>query len=375
MNHRFMSNRSGAILAMAAAAAFLLIGLTAIVTDIGYVYYNQARLQTAINASWKAGYDRMVKINQEKGHITDEDKTEIRNHILEIMKINGYTDEGLTNIGVTFGNNNNLHITDRKPVGLFFSRIFNQKTTNVTAERFNHQLDTGQGIVPLGIPHGVVKDISGTRYTADLFKAGENFIVDREYILKLGNSTDNLDNNQASDEGLLKHKFGLLDPDNYAGGNETDYLNRFKYGYSAPVDLGARVLADDGNKQEHTDEAVDFRVVGDNDFEANRRVIVPITDIGPEIAENNLINAAAQTIYDLQGLDNPGGDFLPGDEGYNFGASVRVIGFAEFEILNPDEYTRKGDEYGEGDLGDLGHHLPGQVRGKFIRYIIKPARR
>jgi len=102
-------------------------------------------------------------------------------------------------------------------------------------------------------------------------------------------------------------------------------------------------------------------------------------------------NSAAISIYDIQGRDNSGGIFDPTK--YGFEASVQIIGFAEFEIIPKSEYTRSGikrDENGnpildddgnpiyeeldiqDGDVGDLGAYQTGQVRGKFIRYIIDP---
>ncbi|HNW12683.1 MAG TPA: hypothetical protein PKI71_15070, partial [Candidatus Rifleibacterium sp.] len=52
------------------------------------------------------------------------------------------------------------------------------------------------------------------------------------------------------------------------------------------------------------------------------------------------------------------------------------IGFAEFEVIPPASYTRAGYDgsldYEAGDAGDLGPYQPGQVRGKFIRYIVNP---
>jgi hypothetical protein len=49
-----------------------------------------------------------------------------------------------------------------------------------------------------------------------------------------------------------------------------------------------------------------------------------------------------------------------------------VIGFAEFELLDEDDYDRVGTNFDTGDNGDLGPIMPGQVRGKFLRYIVDP---
>lgn len=173
--------------------------------------------------------------------------------------------------------------------------------------------------------------------------------------------------------GKSKNNYGVVDPDNSNSGGANDYRDRFMFGANIPVDINDRLMGESGNMVGPTDQAVEFRILGSEEFAPNRRVIVPITDIGPEIAENNPKNALASTVYDLQGQDHPNGFYRP--ENYDFGSSVRIIGFAEFEILSPAEYTRDekdGLVYESGDAGDLGPYQPGQVRGRFIRYIIHP---
>jgi hypothetical protein len=67
--------------------------------------------------------------------------------------------------------------------------------------------------------------------------------------------------------------------------------------------------------------------------------------------------------------DSPNGAIAPASD---FGSSVRVIGFAEFDLLSVPNYTRAGENLVDGDNGDLGPVIPGQVRGIFKRYVIKP---
>lgn len=170
--------------------------------------------------------------------------------------------------------------------------------------------------------------------------------------------------------GKQKSNYGPVDPDNIGGGGANDYRDRFKFGFNQPLDLNDRIVPEPGNMRGPTDQAVDFRINGDNDYTPNRIVIVPITDVPPEVPENNSQNADAKTVYDLQGKDHPNGSYDPDD--YDFGSSVRIIGFAAFEIIGEDEYSRDGDTYSSGDSGDLGPYQPGQVRGRFLRYIVKP---
>jgi hypothetical protein len=86
--------RRGGALVMTGLAAIFMLGMTALVTDIGYLYYSQSHLQTAVNAGWKAGYDRMLETVQgayapPAGSTQDQ---AIRAHILDVMAQNGITE-------------------------------------------------------------------------------------------------------------------------------------------------------------------------------------------------------------------------------------------------------------------------------------------
>ena len=56
------NNRAGAILVMTALLSTAIMAITAIVVDIGYLYFKKNELQTAVNAAWLAGNDRLMKI-------------------------------------------------------------------------------------------------------------------------------------------------------------------------------------------------------------------------------------------------------------------------------------------------------------------------
>jgi hypothetical protein len=185
-------------------------------------------------------------------------------------------------------------------------------------------------------------------------------------------STKIIDPGDPDDPIIGRHKsnYGVVDPDNYVSGGANDYRDRFMYGFDQPLQLSDRVLPESGNMAGPTDQAVEYRLFGDLLASPGTRIIVPITDVPPEVGVNNTHNASAATIYDLQGQDHPNGIYNPAE--YNFGSSVRIIGFAEFEILGPASYTRDGGTIEEGDAGDLGGYQAGQVRGKFVQYIIRP---
>ena len=76
---------------LTAAISVLLVGIIAMVTDVGTVYYEHARLQTATNAAWKAGYDKLSEIRKLKTTLTTEDELTIKNHMKEVMAANGFS--------------------------------------------------------------------------------------------------------------------------------------------------------------------------------------------------------------------------------------------------------------------------------------------
>ena len=87
----FSKLRRGNVTLLTAAISIVLVGIVALVTDVGYVYYDHARLQTATNAAWKAGYDKLAEIRKTKSKLTAEDELTIKNHMLEVMAANGFS--------------------------------------------------------------------------------------------------------------------------------------------------------------------------------------------------------------------------------------------------------------------------------------------
>jgi hypothetical protein len=86
------------------------------------------------------------------------------------------------------------------------------------------------------------------------------------------------------------------------------------FGFNAPIEINDRLLPESGNMRGPTDQAVDFRINGDTVYPPNTRIIVPITDIGPEVPLNNSHNVDAQHL-DLQGNDQPNGAYRPNSTG------------------------------------------------------------
>ncbi len=114
---------------MVAVGAVLFLGLSALVTDVGWMYFNHARLQTAVNAAWKAGFDRMMMTSfKNSGPLDDGDQSLIKSHIKEIFDANGFKEGDLKDISIDFGDGLQLKVYAKKEVGLFFAKILNFQT-------------------------------------------------------------------------------------------------------------------------------------------------------------------------------------------------------------------------------------------------------
>lgn len=507
-----LSTRGGILIITAFSAVFIL-GMTALVTDIGFVYFNQSRLQTAVDASWKAGFDSLLALRQQGVAVPDAyHRRMVTQQVREVMTHNGYSAQELEALNVSIGPGTKIEVSMEQNVGLFFARILDIDFMRVSASRAQHPDFPDMGVVPFAIPHGEVYDIAPRRYNVSLFDSGQGFNEGEEYIIKLGEADDDpqrgdvlpfgivpiddtnadfgyvvgeqyeiksspgggglltpgnfgllrmggaganvfrnnvkygydgeveigsnftpqpgnvagptidsinyrIDNgmidvtipvvvgygagasadvtvigflnfrliqtgvegrgNNAKAsviaeylgttyedpdaEGFIKNNFGVVNLHNDRSVDESEqYVDGLKHGFESAIDIDDRLVTIEGNMAAETQEAVDFKIHGDAQFQPSRTVIVPITAVGDEIAQNNPDNADAQTIYDLQGQDDPGGTYDVNE--YSFGSAVRVIGFAEFEIIEESEYQRE----------ELGEYYEGQVRGRFIRYIVEP---
>ncbi len=186
----FKKLRKGNITLLTAAISVLLVGVVALVTDVGYLYYDHARLQSATNAAWKAGYDKLAEIRKIKSRLTAEDEVTIKNHMREVMAANGFnnlTDEQLKI--VLTSNQTNLRIDSSDEVNLFFMKIFDIHKADVAAARAGGM--DASAIMPIAIPHGEVHDLSWKTYDFIKFENGQGFATGTEYIIKLGEADGN----------------------------------------------------------------------------------------------------------------------------------------------------------------------------------------
>ncbi|HOT30241.1 MAG TPA: hypothetical protein PLU72_18830 [Candidatus Ozemobacteraceae bacterium] len=349
--------RTGAILIVVVCGAALFLGLLALVTDIGWTYYHQLKLQTAINAGWKAGFDELLALRATSGEPVGQARFDrVAAHVRSVVALN-YPDAPPPEVTVTFGKPDpdtptpalDLTVFGSRNVPLFFANMFGIsffRVQSIRSSESDFQMDPG--IIPIAIPHGEVKEPHPGLYQCALFSENEGFVHGKEYLLHPGTSFVNTASSALHpDPGLNKiQNTGAIDPDNKPRSGDTEFAGRLRNGFQLPLQIHDRIILQPGIPPDTTASMIAAHIAS-----GTTRAIFPITDIPPEVA-SAAANLGARTIYDLKGLDSPDGAYSPAE--YSFTAAIRIIGFAEFELTNP---------------GNSGH---GQIHGRFLRYIIKP---
>ena len=206
---------------LTAAISVLLVGIIAMVTDVGTVYYEHARLQTATNAAWKAGYDKLSEIRKLKTTLTTEDELTIKNHMKEVMAANGFSNLSDEQLRILLTQNQtNLQISANNETQLFFMKIFDVKTAKVASNREGGS--ESYSIMPVAVPHGEVHDLSVRTYDYIAFEGDQGFASGTEYILKLGGD-ENAD-------PLGKSQYMIYIPTGLQGSQKSDAKTLLAYG-------------------------------------------------------------------------------------------------------------------------------------------------
>lgn len=213
--------RKGNITLLTAAISVLLVGVIAMVTDVGSLYYDHAKLQTATNAAWKAGFDKLSELRKTKTRLTVEDEIIIKNHMIEVMAANGYANLTDEQLRILFTQNQtNLEIDANSDAQLFFMRIFDVQKATVAASRQGGS--DAYSIMPIAIPHGETHDLSVRTYDYIPFEGDQGFASGTEYILKLGGD-ENAD-------PLGKSKYMIYIPTGLQGSQNSANATMLAYG-------------------------------------------------------------------------------------------------------------------------------------------------
>lgn len=343
------NSKSGAIMVMTALLSTFILGITAIVVDIGYIYYKRNDLQTAVNAGWLAGNDRLMKLRTANPVLTKENKDEIKAHILEVMDYNGFHIDAENQLYFSVENDRDIHLEAQSHVGLFFAKAIKADSTTVSASRDANIPTIGTAdVLPLAMSHGVIKWNADSTLSFQFFPEGQGFVEGNEYIIKPG---------QQADASLLCQGVTSFETNIDAA----NYQKSLSYGYTKALNLNDKLTLACAGFTNETNSAIASR-------NGNKRVIIPIVEPTAEIASSYGIKADQLPIYSLRSKNVT----TDANQIFTIENASRIIGFAEFELLSASEYKRIGNDYQNGDAGTLGKPASGQIRGKFVSYIVNP---
>lgn len=335
---------------MTALLSSAIIAMTAIVVDIGYLYYRKNDLQTAVNAAWLAGNDRLMKLKTTNPVLSDKNKESLKEHVLEVMKFNGFDNNGQNRLSCVIKDDKDLQISANCHVGLFFAKIIEVDSTTVAASRNTDSTIAGTAdILPIIMPHGITKWNADNSLSFQFFSKDDGFIYGKEYIIKPG---------QISETSLLCQGITNFTPSEIL--SNTEFQKNLTYGYTKVVNVNDVVNLGNTGFAKETEEAMKQRVASGTQY---NKVIVPIGEITDEMVSKCGYKADVYPIYNLKN---------PNNDSNTITNAAKITGFAEFELINPSDYQRIGSDYKNGDEGTLGKATSGQIRGRFLGYIVNP---
>lgn len=345
---RKANSRTGSVLIGTVLGMVFMLGMLALVTDMGWLYYQKARIEGAVSAAWRAGMDEIIMLKNAGQSV---DTTKVNARILDVFTMNGYKASDLATPIIASGGRS-LRVYGKAPQPLFFSRVFRGMTSmDVDALRDG---TGGEGMIPLSLVPGEVKygkkftglDARGNPvyetgywyndFTADDFANDAGYVVGEEYILKLGPQKQDdpaapLIATGSGFDTLItgggNSNEGSLD---LGGQGAANWLENMLYGYAGSLDVGDYVNTAQGEVTAKTVEGREYRAtLGDI-------VTVPIIKV----------------VDDETLLYNTGGS-----------KTLVIVGFARVVISSIEEQTYNTD---------LGEYTTTQIRGKFVDYLVKP---
>lgn len=235
-----LRDQKGSVAVLTALSLTVLLGFTAIVADLGVLYFNRSQLINTVDAAALAAVQDLPG-QAEAAQVT----------ATTYATQNGKQGDVFTS---TLGNGNReITVTASRNVTLFFARIFNKYSQLVSASAV-------AAVKPMSsvggaVPFGVVK---------------QEFLYGVTYTLKEGGG-----------DGITGNYGGLA----LGGNGASTYRYNIKYGYDGKLHIGQWVSTEPGNMSGPTDQGVSYRIGQDPGatFEtvakdSPRIVMVPVLD-------------------------------------------------------------------------------------------------
>jgi hypothetical protein len=212
-------NEQGSVLIIVAVSFVVLLGLVALVVDIGLLYSQRESLVRAVTAAALAGVQKLPD---------DPDLAETVG--LEYARLNGIEAQDELTAEAT---DEEIGVRTRRKVPMQFAQVFGLKTLPVSASA-KARVGAVKRISG-AVPFGVVK---------------QNFVFGQEYTLKFGSE---------SSENVYSGNFGALA---LGGTGASNYRKNICEGCGLSLEVGDWVPTETGNMNGPTKQGVDERVRG-----------------------------------------------------------------------------------------------------------------
>lgn len=215
---KLLKEEKGAALILMALGVAVIMGLTALVTDLGLMYYNKIQVANAADAAVLAGVQALPA-----------DETKARELARDYAEKNG-----VTSITVTIGaDKKNIEVQAERTIGLMLAKALGieSSTARANSQAALEPLTGVKGIVPLGVTE-------------------QEFVFGETYLLKYAAGDDPEGDYHSGWLGLLALQ----------GPGAKLYLDDLKYGFDQEVKIGDILNIQTGNISGNTYDGVQYRI-------------------------------------------------------------------------------------------------------------------
>ncbi|MGI6332261.1 MAG: pilus assembly protein TadG-related protein [Zhaonellaceae bacterium] len=268
--NKFWHDEKGSVVVFIAAALTFLVGLGALVIDVGMLYAKRVQLQNVADAAALAGAQEIFMDDAEPEEVA-----------IQYAVANGVRTE---EVSASFDSNSkSITVEVTQTASLFLARVLGEEHSQVMASSTAQAqaVTSATGVIPLGIEN-------------------VNFEYNKLYNLKTGSPS------------LGSGEFGAL---SLGGNGASQYRKNFKYGYDKKIRIGDIIETETGNMSGPTLDGVQYRINQDpsssiHDFDRNspRLVIVPVfeplPDHGNQLERVKVVGFASFFIVDGTGHGN-----------------------------------------------------------------------
>ncbi len=292
-----LTEENGGVVIIVAAAMVFLLGLTAMVTDVGSIAYARRKMVTAADAAALAGAQELVN-----------NPAQAEARALEYASKNGAEPENVT-VTVS-GNNCEITVSASQVVDFSFAKVLGFHSTSVSAR-------AKAAIKPVRAVTGIVP------FIVPMPPPGEDYNYGEEVLLKVGNWND---------APIGSGNFGAIA---LGGTGANNYRNNIKFGYQGVIAIGDYVDTEPGNMSGPTNQGVKYRLDHNDTI-----VIIPLYDSSiTDVSGRGSIQVAGFACFEITGVEGSGN-------------MCNVTGkFIKWFLPNNASPSSPGDPAGENDFG------------------------